>query len=93
MSGPEAMGSAIAISFQPTGGRAAIAGDFVLTADEVNPLLTALRRHGIAVTAVHNPMLDDAPRLFFVHVWANDDAGTLARGLRAALDRVRTARS
>jgi hypothetical protein len=89
---PEAMGSAIAINFQPTGaGKAAITGDFVLTVDEVNPVVRALRVNGIDVTALHNHMLDDEPRLFFMHFWANDNAETLARGLRAALDNVKTA--
>ena len=91
---PAAMGSAEAINFQPTGGgKAAITGDFVLTAEEVNPVLRALRAHGIEVTALHNHMLNDAPRLFFMHFWANDDAGKLAQGLRAALDRINVARS
>ncbi|RVG03276.1 DUF1259 domain-containing protein [Sinorhizobium meliloti] len=86
---PEAMGSAIAINFQPTGGRkAAATGDFVLTASEVNPVLRALREGGIEVTAVHNHMLNDEPRLFFMHFWANDDVNKLARGLRSALDKV-----
>src|SRR5215210_9116534 len=91
---PEAMGSAIAINFQPTGGgKAAITGDFVLTADEVNPVLKALRTNGIEVTAIHNHMLDDEPRLFFMHFWANDDAEKLAKGLGAALDKVKVAKS
>ena len=91
---PVAMGSAEAINFQPTGeGKAAITGDFVLTAKEVNPVLRALRENGIEVTAVHNHMLDDEPRLFFMHFWANDDAAKLAKGLRAALDKVNVARS
>ncbi len=91
---PIAMGSAEAINFQPTGGgKAAITGDFVLTAKEVNPVLHALRENGIEVTAVHNHMLDDEPRLFFMHFWANDDAAKLAKGLRAALDQVNVARS
>jgi hypothetical protein len=91
---PVAMGSAEVINFQPTGGgKAAITGDFVLTAAEVNPVLRALREHGIEVTALHNHMLNDAPRLFFMHFWANDDAGKLAQGLRAALDRINLARS
>ena len=90
---PEAMGSAIAINFQPTGsGKAAITGDFVLTADEVNPVIKALHANGIEVTAVHNHMLDDEPRLFFMHFWANDDAQKLAQGLRAALDQVKVAK-
>ena len=88
-----AMGSGEAINFQPTGGgKAAITGDFVLTAKEVNPVLRALRENGIEVTAVHNHMLDDQPRLFFMHFWANDDTSKLAKGLRAALDKVNIAR-
>ena len=91
---PEAMGSAEAINFQPTGGgKAAITGDFVLTAKEVNPVLRALRENGIEVTAVHNHMLDDQPRLFFLHFWAHDDAAKLAKGLREALDKVNLAKS
>ncbi len=91
---PVAMGSAEAINFQPTGGgKAAITGDFVLTAPEVNPVLRALRDNGIEVTAIHNHMLDDEPRLFFMHFWANDDAQKLAKGVRAALDKVNVARS
>jgi hypothetical protein len=82
------MGVAIAIGFQPTGGgKAAITGDFVLFGDEVNPVIRALRANGIDVTAVHSHMLDEQPRLFFLHFWANDDALKLARGLRAALDK------
>ncbi|NYG45764.1 hypothetical protein GGD67_003225 [Bradyrhizobium sp. IAR9] len=83
-----AMGVAIAINFQPTGaGKAAITGDFVLTSDEVNPVIVALRTHGIEVTALHSHMLDEQPRLFFMHFWANDDAVKLANGMRAALDK------
>ena len=82
-----AMGVAQAINFQPTGGgKAAITGDFVLSGDEVNPVIRALRGNGIEVTAVHSHMLDEQPRLFFCHFWANDDAVKLAKGLRAALD-------
>lgn len=92
MAVPPPMGSAIGINFQPTGaGKAAITGDFVLTADEVNPVIKALRDSGIEVTAIHNHMLDDEPRLFFMHFWANEDAAREAKGLRAALDRVKTA--
>jgi len=81
------MGLATAINFQPTGdGKAAITGDFVLAGKEVNSVIRALRSNGIEVTAVHSHMLDEQPRLFFLHFWANDDAAKLARGLRAALD-------
>jgi hypothetical protein len=90
---PPALGSAIGINFQPTGGgKAAITGDFVLTAKEVNPVAKALRDNGIEVTAIHSHMLDEQPRLFFMHFWANDDAQKLAKGLRAALDKVNIAK-
>jgi uncharacterized protein DUF1259 len=86
---PPAMGVAQAINFQPTGGaNAAITGDFVLIASEVNPVIKALRENGIEVTALHSHMLTETPRLFFMHFWANDNALKLARGLRAALDKV-----
>src|SRR5689334_10835658 len=86
---PPAMGVAQAVNFQATGGgKAAITGDFVLLANEVNPVIKALRENGIEVTALHSHMLTDSPHLFFMHFWANDDALKLARGLRAALDRV-----
>lgn len=84
---PPAMGTATAINFQPTGnGKAAISGDFVMLAKEVNPVIRALRIHGIEVEAMHNHMLFDEPHLYFMHFWANDDAVKLAQGLRAALD-------
>ena len=86
---PASMGLATAINFQPTGsGKAAITGDFVLIASEVNPVIKALRDNGIGVTALHSHMLTETPRLFFMHFWANDDAQKLAHGLRAALDKM-----
>jgi hypothetical protein len=91
---PTPMGSANAINFQPTGGgKAAITGDFVITGDEVNPMLKALRANGIEVTAIHSHMLTEQPRVFFMHFWANDDALKLARGIRAALDKTAVAKS
>ena len=69
-------------------GKAAITGDFVLIASEVNPVIKALRENGIEVTALHSHMLTETPRLFFMHFWANDNALKLARGLRAGLDKV-----
>jgi hypothetical protein len=84
---PGAMGAAIAINFQPTGfDTAAITGDFVLLASEVNPVIKALQANGIEITALHSHMLDEQPRVFFMHFWANDDARKLATGLRAALN-------
>lgn len=90
---PPSMGTATSINFQPTGnGKAAVTGDFVLTAAEVDPVIAALRGNGIDVEAVHSHMLTEEPRLFFLHYWANDDAVRLAKGLRAALDKTDSAK-
>jgi len=65
----------------------------VLTAEEVNPVISELQVHRISVTALHSHMLTEQPRLFFMHFWANDDAVKLAKGLRAALDKMANAKS
>lgn len=84
---PGSMGLATALNFQPTDeGRAAITGDFVLLGSEVNAVIRELRQNGIQVTAIHSHMLEEQPRLFFMHFWGNDNAVKLAKGLRAALD-------
>jgi hypothetical protein len=81
------LGGANAINFQPTGnGKAAITGDFLVTGNEVNPLIRALRAGNIEVTAIHSHMLDEQPRMFFIHFWANDDALKLAQNIRTALE-------
>jgi uncharacterized protein DUF1259 len=90
MPAPASMGTATAINLQPLGnGQAATTGDFVLTANEVEPVMRALRGGGIEVTALHNHMLHDEPRLFFMHFWGHGDALALARGLRLAVDQTR----
>jgi hypothetical protein len=89
---PPSLGLVTAINFQPTSkGRAAATGDFVLIASEVTPVLTELRGHGMEVTALHNHLVGEQPRLFFMHFWGNADSATLAQGLRAALDHMNLA--
>jgi Domain of Unknown Function (DUF1259) len=75
------------INFQPVGGgRAAINGDFILTDTEVQKVIQALRAANIRIVELHNHGLTEQPRLFYMHYWAVDDAVTLAKGLRPALD-------
>lgn len=74
-------------SWQGSMEEAAVAGDFVMLADEVAPVIEALVSNGIEVVAVHNHMVHEQPRTFFLHYWATGPAEELARGLRAALDR------
>lgn len=84
---PPSMGIAIALNIQPTtAGRVVATGDFVLLQKEVDPVLRSLRGAGIDVTALHNHLGEESPRLFFMHFWANGDALAVASGLRKALD-------
>jgi hypothetical protein len=86
------LGVATGVNFQSTGnGKAAVTGDFVLAGAEVNPVIQTFRANGIEVTALHSHMLDEQPRLFFMHFWANDDVVKLATGVRAALDKMANA--
>jgi hypothetical protein len=80
-------GMATAINFQMSKGKVATTGDFVLLADEVNPVVKALTENGITVTAIHNHMLNETPRLFMLHFWSVGEGERIAQGLRAALDR------
>lgn len=86
-----AMGTGTVINLQPLGnGRGAVTGDFVLTAAEVVPVQRALLENGIEVMAIHNHMLTEEPRLFFMHFWAVGEPEALGRGLRTALGRTNT---
>ena len=87
---PPSMGISQAINFQAEGQNAATTGDFVLIADEVNPVVRAIKQYGIAITAIHNHMLYESPRLFFLHFWAVDNPEKLAYGLRQALGQTNT---
>ena len=89
---PSSMGMATSINFQMNGSQAAITGDFVLLADEVNPVVKALTENGIMPTALHSHMLHDEPRLFMMHFWAVGDPEKLATGLKAALDKTNSKR-
>ena len=76
-------------AWQGTPEQAAVAGDFAMLEDEVAPVIEALVEHGIEVVAVHNHMVHEEPRTFFLHYWGTGAADDLARGLKAALDRTR----
>jgi len=73
-------------AFQGTPDHAAVAGDFTMTQDEVAPVIKSLIENGIEVVAVHNHMVNEQPRIFFLHYWGVGNAEQLAKGLRAALD-------
>ncbi len=73
-------------AFQGTPDKAAVAGDFTMLEDEVEPVLKALIENGIEVVALHNHMVHEQPRIFFLHYWGIGSAEQLAKGLKAAID-------
>jgi len=78
-----------AINFQAAdSGNVATTGDFVLTADEVNPVISELQGHHIFVTALHSHMLTEEPRLFFMHFWCVGSPESVGAGIKAALSHV-----
>ena len=82
-------GVAESINFQEAGtGKVATTGDFVLTAEEVNPVISALEEHDIQVTALHSHMLTEQPRLFFMHFWSVGSPESVGAGIKAALSHV-----
>ena len=86
-----AQGVAESINFQEAEtGKVATTGDFVLTADEVNSVISALEKHDISVTALHSHMLKEEPRLFFMHFWGMGSADAVGGGIKAALAYVAT---
>lgn len=88
---PAFMGMATTINFQRADNqKMATTGDFVLLPSEVNPVVQALVEHGIAVTAVHNHMLNESPRLLFLHFWGVNTPENLAKGLRSALNKTKS---
>lgn len=89
---PASMGLGTVINIQPTSaGRALATGDFVLTGPEVPRVLKALRNNGIEVTALHNHLSEEEPRLFFLHFWGNAEAVRLATALKQALNQTNVA--
>ena len=80
------MGLTTWMAFTGSDELAAVAGDFAMSAQEVQPVLKALRTAGINIVALHNHMLGESPAIFFTHFWGKGPASELARGLRRALD-------
>ena len=76
-------------AFAGTNEHAHVAGDVAMTAKEVNLVIQALRRGGIEITAVHNHMLNEEPRIFFLHYWGAGPAEKLAGTVREAFDQAK----
>src|SRR5207244_12806870 len=67
------------MAFNATGGRAAVDGDLVLTESEVNPVISKLQQEGLQITALHNHVINETPRIMYLHYWGVGDAVKLAQ--------------
>ncbi|MDN5869476.1 MAG: DUF1259 domain-containing protein [Nitrococcus sp.] len=81
-----AMGIATWAAFTGNAQYAVVDGDFAMTAEEVQPVMHALRKAGIHIVALHSHMLGGKPLYYFLHYWGKGDPEALARGVQAALD-------
>ena len=91
------MGSTMGVNtwaaFAGSNDRSVVDGDFVMHESELQPVLKALRGHGINIVAIHQHMTGEQPRMLFLHYWGVGGTEELARGLRAALDRTASGRA
>src|SRR5207244_4952624 len=82
----EAMGLNTWAAFSGSDELAVVDGDFIMTAEEVQPVLRALREAGIHIVALHNHMIGEQPAFFFLHFWGKGSTQGLARGVKSALE-------
>jgi hypothetical protein len=80
------MGLTTWAAFSGSDALAAVDGDFIMTAEEVQPVLHALRKADIHIVALHNHMIGEQPAFYFTHFWGKGPAEKLARGVKSALD-------
>lgn len=78
------------MAFKPTEKATVVDGDLVLTEEEVYPVLRQLQQHGLKLTALHNHLLQESPRVVYLHFWGKGDAAKLASGLKQALSQTKT---
>jgi hypothetical protein len=87
------MGLTTWAAFSGSDESAAVDGDFIMTANEVQPVLRALRKNGIHIVALHNHMVGEQPAFYFTHFWGKGSTQELAKGFKAALDAQKEAAS
>jgi hypothetical protein len=80
------MGLTTWAAFSGSDALAAMDGDFIMTAAEVQPVLHALRKAGVHIVALHSHMIGEHPSFYFTHFWSTGKAEDLAHAFRAALD-------
>lgn len=83
---PETVGLGFGVNFEKVGGKTAVIGEFALLGPEVNPVIDTLRKGNIEVSALHNHLIGEEPRILYLHFQALGDAESLARTVKEAID-------
>ena len=78
------------LAFKKAGNDAIVMGDLVLTESEVEPVMMKLQQEGIEQTALHNHLLNESPRIMYMHVAGHGDPAKLAAALKDALALTKT---
>lgn len=78
------------MAFRPTGETTIVDGDLVLTEHEIHPVLRELQQHGLKVTALHNHLIQESPKVMYLHFWGEGDAAKLSSSLKKALSHTKT---
>jgi len=68
------------------GGDDVMMGDLVLLQEEVNPVMSALLDNGLEITALHNHLFWEDPRIYYMHVHGHGRPADLAKQIKPALD-------
>src|ERR1043166_2293290 len=78
------------VAFKRMGDMTVVMGDLVLAENEVTPVLTKLQQGGVETTALHNHMLNESPRVMYMHIHAMGDTVTIAKAIHDALALTKT---
>lgn len=73
-------------AFAGTDDNALVDGDFVCKEAELQTVLKSLRGKGVNIVAIHSHMIEETPRMIFLHYWGRGKAVDLAKAVKAALD-------
>ena len=78
------------LAFKKDGTETMVMGDLVLSESEVEPVMQSLQQNGLEITALHNHLLNESPRVMYMHVAGQGDATKLATALKEALALTKT---
>jgi len=83
---PEEIELSFGANFEKAGDKTAVIGEFALLGSEVNPVIDALRKGNVGISALHNHLIGEQPRILYLHFQALGDAESLAKTVKNAIE-------